>query len=199
MRIMSGRVSATTWAPAASARSEASSCCSQISSEARLPSRFQLSDRSAARDISAISCTRSSGMGPTEGMNSRVVPGWPRSAPARATNSSGAAALEGTGRPSPSRWPSPSEEEKPSAPPARDASTRSTMAPICAGSATARVASSPITARRTVEWPTRKPALTARPVSTRSRYSAKERHSQGPVRSSAPSGMPSTTAIIRWM
>ena len=73
------------------------------------------------------------------------------------------------------------------------------MAASCSGEASARVASSPITARRTVEWPTRKPALTARPASTRSRYSAKVCQSQGPPPSRASSGMPSTTAIIRWM
>ncbi len=123
IRMRSGSVRAMTWAPCAAARSEARSCCSKISSEAKLPRRFQLSGRSAARDISAISCMRASGIGPTVGMNSSVVPGWRRSAPASATNSSKAAEREGTGRPSPSVWPSPREEENPSAPSASDVST----------------------------------------------------------------------------
>ena len=73
------------------------------------------------------------------------------------------------------------------------------MASTCAGVASARVASAPITTRRTVEWPTKKPAFTASPVSTRSRYSEKECQSQGPAPSRASRGMPSTTAIMRWM
>ena len=122
-----------------------------------------MSGRSAANDISAISRMRSSEMGPTAGMNSSVVPGWSRTAAASATNSSKVAEREGTGRPSPSVWPSPSEDEKPKAPPDSDSSTKAAMASICSFEADPRVASEPITARRTVECPTRNPALTARP------------------------------------
>ena len=76
-----------------------------------------MSGRSAARDMSAISCIRSSGMGPTVGMNSRVVPGMvpQRRRPGPRTRRA-PPQLDGTGRPSPSRWPSPSEEEKPERP-----------------------------------------------------------------------------------
>ena len=73
------------------------------------------------------------------------------------------------------------------------------MAAICSGVASSQVARSPITTRRTVEWPTRKPALTDSPTSTRSRYSAKVPHDHGPPPTRASRGIPSTTAIIAWM
>ena len=72
------------------------------------------------------------------------------------------------------------------------------MAASCSGVATPRVAASPMTTRRTVECPTRKPALTAMAPSRRSRYCENDRHSQAPTLCRASRGMPSTTAIMRW-
>ena len=92
------------------------SCCSYTSTGERLPSRFQLSGRSAASDIAAMSSARSSGISPIAAMNSSVVPGCSRTAAASARNSSGAAERDGTGSPSPSVWASPSDDENPSAP-----------------------------------------------------------------------------------
>ena len=101
--------------------------------------------------MSAISSIRSSGIGPMVGMNSRVVPWWARRVAASATNSGKEALEEGTGRWSPSRWPSPNEDENPRAPPSSDSATRRTMDPICVGVASSDEARSPITTRRTVE------------------------------------------------
>ena len=128
-----------------------------------------MSGRSAARDMSAMSSMRAWGIGPTVGMNSSVVPGCRRMAPARAMNSSKAAKRDGTGWLSPSTCPSPSEEENPRAPPATESSTSVTIRASSSGVAARAVAAAPITARRTAECPTRKPALTERPVSNRSR------------------------------
>ena len=78
-----------------------------------------------------------------------------------------------------------------------------TMAASCSGvglgSAWRR---SPMTTRRTVEWPTRKPALTARPASRRSRYSANDVQSQAPAalegaRAGCPRPPPSSAGCRR--
>ena len=56
-----------------------------------------------------------------------------------------------------------------------------------------------MTSRRSVEWPTRKPALTAMRPSRRPSQSPNEPQSQGRPACSAGSGMPSTRAIMRLM
>ena len=70
------------------------------------------------------------------------------------------------------------------------------MAAIWSASAGARVASSPITTRRMVEWPTWNPAFTDRWPSMRSSHSPNDRQSHAGPASSDASGIPSTRAII---
>ena len=195
MRIMSGRASATTWAPLAAATSDARSCCSQISSLARLPSRFQLSGRSAANDMSAISSIRSSGIGPMVGMNSSVVPWWSRRAPASATNSGNEARLDGTGRWSPSRWPSPSDDERPRAPPSSDASTRRPwrrlgwIRPVPGGAIAHHHAAHGRMADQ-------EPGVDRQPDVDPVQVLGEAPHDHVPPPTSASSGIPSTAAII---
>ena len=124
---------------------------------------------------------RASGIGPTVGMNSSVVPGWLRNDPARATNSSKAAGTR-RGRADHRRrcGPRRGRTRIPARPRPATTSTSSTMAANCSGFASDRVAPSPMTARRTAECPTKNPAFTARPRSIRSRYSPKEVQSHSP-------------------
>ncbi len=70
------------------------------------------------------------------------------------------------------------------------------MAAVCSSVAADPTAASPISERRTAEWPTRKPALTPMAPSSRPSQSPKEVHDQSSC-SSDDSGIPSTRAIIR--
>ena len=176
-RMTSGSTSATTLAPCAAAWSDEVSCCSQMGVGDALPSRFQLSGRPAASDMFVISSMRSSEISPIAGMNSSAVPGCSRTARASARNSSGWAARDGTGAPSPSECASPSDDEKPIAPPARDSWSSRTISAIWSSSAASRVAASPMTTRRMVEWPAMNAAFTARWPSMRSSHSPKLRQS----------------------
>jgi hypothetical protein len=129
-------------------------------------------------------------------MSSSVVPGWPATDRHSASSSDRWAARDGTGWPSPSLWVGACEVEKPRAPSAMHLPARSTRADTWASVASAPTASSPMTARRRVEWPTRKPALTPTAPSNRASHSPKDRHDQSRDASEA-SGIPSTRAIIR--
>ncbi len=110
-----------------------------------------------------------------------------------------AAAREGTGWPSPSLCVCTWEVEKPSAPSSSAVCSAATIEAMSSSEATPPAARSPITSRRSVEWPTRKPALTAMRPSKRPSHSPKELQSQDSPARSAASGMPSTRAIIRLM
>ena len=140
-----------------------------------------MSGRSAARDMSAMSSMRSVGMGPTVGMNSSVVPGWPRSAPARATNSSKVADRDGTGRAVAVEMALAQRGRE-----SESAAGQRLLDQAHHGRRAARAwpapgwRASPMTTRRTVECPTRNPALTASPTSMRVRYSAKDVQSHAP-------------------
>ncbi len=158
---------------------------------------FQLSGRSAASDMSAISSMRSDGISPIAAMNSSVVPGWSRTAAASARSSSWDDARDGTGLPSPSVCASPSDDDTPSAPARIDSWASSTIASICSPLAVPPTASSPITTRRMVEWPTRKPAFTPSLPSMRSSHSPNECQSHAGPACSEPRDMPSTVAIMR--
>ncbi len=91
---------------------------------------------------------------------------------------------------------SPNDDENPIAPAASDSWSSRTIAAICSSVAGAWVASSPMTTRRMVEWPTWKPAFTARRPSMRDSHSPKVRQSHAGPASSDARGMPSTLAII---
>ena len=71
--------------------------------------------------------------------------------------------------------------------------------PRPSGVAAPPTARSPMTSRRSVEWPTRNPAFTAMRPSKRPSHSPNEVQSQGSPARSAARGMPSTRAIIRLM
>ena len=88
----------------------------------------------------------------------------------------------GTGWPSPSLWVCTCEVEKPSAPSARAACSAASMASMSSAVAAPPTARSPMTSRRSVEWPTRKPALTAMRPSRRPSHSPKERPVPGQAR-----------------
>ena len=132
-------------------------------------STFQLIGRFAASDISVISDFSSSCQRPVPGMNSRVVPGRSRMARASARSSSRLAWREGTGSPFASLWVAAMEDEKPMPPSCTDWRSRATMRSSSSALASWPTARSPITTRRSAEWPTRKPAFTASRPSSRSR------------------------------
>ena len=200
IRIMSGRVRAITWAPAAAARSDASQlllvdllggqAAEQVPVEGAVGGQRHVGhqlhpvvgDGADGRD----ELERGAGVAAQRaGQRDELLEGRPHAtAPVGGRRPGGPRPARRRAR-GPRRPPTP----RPGRPwrPAGPAVARS------------RVAASPITARRTVEWPTRNPALTARPRSTRSRYSANVDQSQGPPPRRASRGMPSTTAIICWM
>ena len=70
------------------------------------------------------------------------------------------------------------------------------MAATCVVGGLGPTASSPMAARRSAEWPTRKPALTPMRPSKRPSQSPNEVHDQSRC-SRAARGMPSTRAIMR--
>ena len=197
-----GSVSATTVAPRAAAAVPAASWLQTPSGfMADTPSTFQLTGRSARSDMverksisSSVNPLRQPGT-----MSSTVVPACSRTAPARRSSSSRPAARDGTGWPSPSLWVCTWEVEKPSAPSARAACSAASMASVSPAVATPPTARSPMTRRRSVECPTRKPALTPMRPSRRPSQSPKEDQSQGSPARRAASGMPSTRAIMREM
>ncbi len=88
-------------------------------------------------------------------------------------------ARDGTGCPSPSLWVCTCEVEKPSAPSDSAAWSAASMASVSAAVAAPPTARSPMTSRRRVECPTRKPALTAMRPSRRPSHSPKEPQSHG--------------------
>ena len=102
---------------------------------------------------------------------SSVVPGTSRTAAARAISSSGDAPRDGTGSPSASLWVGAVEVEKPIAPARHASDTSAAISAICSGDAGSWHAS-PITTRRTAEWPMWKPAFTPICPSSRSNQSA---------------------------
>ena len=110
-----------------------------------------MSGRLAASDSVAMRSMCSSSKAPTVGMNSIVVPGWSRTAPARVTSSSVVAERDGTGLPSPSLWVGARDDEKPSPPAVSDSWSTRTMAASCSSEASEPTAASPVTARRTAE------------------------------------------------
>jgi hypothetical protein len=173
MRIECGSVSATTRPPCAAAWSDAASCDScPVGFIDDTPRTFQLSGRCAATDIAA-SRSRSSSVKPLmqpARIASSVVPGAPRTAPARATSSSWDAARDGTGSPSASLCVGAVDVLNPIAPAAHASRTSAAIASICSSDAGSWHAS-PITTRRTAEWPTWKPAFTPICPSSRSNQS----------------------------
>ena len=197
-----GSVSATTVAPRAAAAVPAASWLQAPSGfMADTPSTFQLTGRSASNDIverksisSSVKPLRQPGT-----MSSTVVPSWARTAAASRSISGRPAARDGTGWPSPSLCVCTCEVEKPSAPSARAACRAASMASRSSAVATPPTARSPITSRRSVECPTRKPALTAMRPSRWPSHSPKEVQSHGSPARRAARGMPSTLAIIRAM
>ena len=76
---------------------------------------------------------RSAPISPIAAMNSSVVPSWSRTARASANSSSGDAARDGTGLPSPSVCASPSDDDTPSAPLVMASWASATIAAICFG------------------------------------------------------------------
>ena len=97
---------------------------------AETPSTFQLTGRSASSDMVARK-SMSSSLNPLRQpatMSSTVVPSCWRTAAARRSISSRAAAREGTGWPSPSLWVWTCEVEKPSAPSSSAACSAASMA-----------------------------------------------------------------------
>ncbi len=165
------------------------------------PSTFQLTGRSASRDIVAMKSISSS-VNPLRQpatMSSTVVPSWERTAAARRSISARLAARDGTGWPSPSLCVCTCEVEKPRAPSSSAACSAASMASMSASVAVPPTARSPMTSRRSVECPTRKPALTAMRPSRRPSQSPNEPQSHGRPSCNAASGMPSTRAIIRLM
>jgi hypothetical protein len=89
------------------------------------------------------------------------------------------------------------DDENPIAPASMLSRTRACIAAISSGVASRRVASRPITTRRTAECPTLNAALTDRVWSSSARYSAVVFQFHGTPSSSDCSGMPSTRLSIR--
>ncbi len=197
-----GRVSATTVAPRSAAADPAASWLQTPSGfMADTPSTFQLTGRSARSDIVDMK-SMSSSVKPLRQpatMSSSVVPSWSRTAAASRSISSRLAAREGTGWLSPSLCVCTCEVEKPRAPSSSAACNAATMAAMSSGLAAPPTARSPMTRRRSVEWPTRNPAFTAMRPSKRPSHSPNEVQSQGSPAWSAASGIPSTRAIMRLM
>ena len=141
---------------------------------------------------------RSREISPIAGMNSRIVPSCSLSTRAIAMSSSSDAVRAGTVWPSPSMCASSREPDHPSAPASMAAWSIRAIVASCSSVASCSTAAAPIAARRSVECPTRKPALMPSLPSKRLRKSPKESQSQGRERS-VSRGMPSTTAIISMM
>ncbi len=80
-------------------------------------------------------------------------PACPASSTSRVNSPSDAKRL-GTGFASPSTWVGECDDEKPAAPAAIASRSARRIAPISSAVASRRVASSPITERRSAEWPT---------------------------------------------
>ena len=194
-----GNVSAIRVAPRSDAVVDAASwCLSPSGFRADTPRTFQLAGRSASRDRVAIKSTSSS-LNPLRHpgtMSSSVVPGCADRTAQSASSSDRDAAREGTGMPSPSLWVGACDVENPSAPSSRERASTDSMAWTWSAEATVPTASSPITERRTAEWPTRKPAFTPTEPSSRPSHSPKEVQDQS-RHSRAARGMPSTRAIMR--
>ena len=197
-----GSVSASTVAPRTDAALPAASWPQAPSGfMAETPRTFQLTGRSAKSDM-ALRKSMSSSLKPLRHpatMSSTVVPSCRRTAAARRSISSLAAAREGTGWPSPSLCVWTWEVENPSAPSSSAACNAASMPATSPASAAPPTARSPMTRRRNVECPTRNPAFTAMRPSSRPSQSPKEPQSQGTPACSAASGMPSTRAIMRAM
>ena len=130
-------------------------------------------------------------------MASSVVPGCSLTTRHKVSNSSSELARLGTGWLSPSLWVEDRVVERPSPPAASESSSRWTSVSTSSGVDSRLTASSPSTKRRRAQCPTRNPALTPMRPSRPSRYWPKLSHFQSTPLSSAPSGMPSTLAIIR--
>jgi hypothetical protein len=197
-RITSGYISARTSAPCAAASSETASLASVAARPvARGISTFQLSGRAAARAIAVMVAEWTGSNAWVVGTNSSWVPAWSRHTAARATSSSGVAARDGTGAPSPSTWVGAHDDENPS-PPAASASASSARMRSISASVAARSVPARRTARRRAEWPTITPTFTAgAAAATASRYSANVRQLHGTPAASVARGMPSTRASMR--
>ena len=192
----SGIVSATTLAPISRARSPAASRCSTNAPFIALTvSRFQLSGRRAAADMRAIT-SRCRSVKSRVGMNSSDVPGCSPVTRHSASSSSAVACRDGTGSPSASLWVSAHDDEKPRPPAASDSRSRFDIAARSSSVAASPTLRSPITTRRSAQWPTMKPAFTESVLSKWSKYSAVVVQSHGTPAASASSGMPSTRASI---
>jgi hypothetical protein len=161
-----GSVSATTRAPRAAACVPASSWRRWASGSAGSTVRmFQLSGRRAASERSVISSISSGLKAPRHParISSSWVPGKSRSTDASRISSALDAWRLGTGRPSPSLWVGAWELENPMAPAPSAARRICAIASIWSSVASPSTASSPITTRRMLECPARKPALIASP------------------------------------
>jgi len=195
-----GMVSATIRPPAARARSDASSWRgTRAGTAASMVSTFQLTARPAAAVMSTSSSISSSANRSRQPvtMASIWVPGCSPTARQSASSSDRSAWREATGLPSPSEWVVDRVVDRPQPPSAMDCFSSATMVSSWSGVGCPPTASGPITWRRSAQWPTMKPGLTAVRPSSAARYSPNEDHPQGTPCSSAASDMPSTLHIIR--
>ena len=198
----SGSARATTCAPCAAAWSDDVSCCSYTGVGDALPSRFQLSGRSAASDMSVMSAMRSSEISPMAGDELEAGAGVVAH---RAGEGEELVGLRGARRHRRAVAVGVRLAERRREPErAGCAATRAavaTIAAICSGVGGVVVASSPMTTRRMVEWPTWKPAFTARRPSMRSSHSPNDCQSHaGPASSESgacPRPAPSSASRSR--
>ena len=181
MRIRSGSVERDDCARRARSRGRTTSVAARTPRCGdRLPRRFQLSGRSAASDMSAMSSIRSAPISPIAAMNSSVVPGGraPRAASASSSSCDDGARRHGVAVAVGVRLAERRRHAQRAGTHRRRGRAR-TIASICSGVAAPPTASSPITTRRIVEWPTRNPALTPSWPSSRSSHSPKVCQSHG--------------------
>jgi hypothetical protein len=160
-----GIVRATTLPPFARARSPAASLAafsSRLNGETAMT--FQLMGRWAATDMSTMRSMAHWSNGPTWGMISSEVPGYSPTTRARSTSSASVAWRDGTMLPSASLWVRAYDDENPMPPASSPARNRSCIRPISSGVASRRVASAPMTTRRSAECPTMKPRLIPTPA-----------------------------------
>ena len=130
-------------------------------------------------------------------MNSSAPLGKAASAPASAISSSGAARFDGTGPPSWVTCMSSCDDVKPTAPSRMASWTSAAIAATSSAVAVRTTDSSPMTKRRTAEWPTWSPTFTpSPPSSTLAAKSAYPPPANVAPTASVSGGMPSTRLSI---
>ena len=127
----------------------------------------------------------------------RAAAGTRRAPPASAISSSGAARFDGTGPPSWSTCISSCDDVKPTAPSRMASWTSAAISATSSGGGGALDRSSPMTKRRTAEWPTWSPTFTpSPPPSTLAANSACPPPANVAPTASVSGGMPSTRLSI---